>query len=655
MKNAKLAKRKPQKARAKRSAKSHDFQLLSPEALQTREDESENLLRLERMLTRAEGFALAFARVNVPTQRAELVKEIRRRVERQGIEIIEIDLQAPAHDFLNELLRRLAKVYLTKLKSEPRQFAVADSAPRYAVFVYGLEHSLPSSETYHPTLAVINYKRENFRQHLAAPLVIWVPEYALQSIIEGAPDFWAWRSGVFEFVAPRKEVSKTWQTIEPERGQIELSNMTLEEKRKRIHLLSGLLAEYEAGENTDTSEIMAIRFDLLDRLGKLYYFLGEYQHALEFHQRALDIAERSNYQAGAALSLHHIGMIHQACGDYAAALVEYEKSLKISEELGDRARLASSLHQISMIHEVRGNYGAALAGYEKALKIFEELSDRPGVASSLHQIGMIHHHRGDYAAALAEYEKALKIAEEFGDRAGVAISLHQIGSIHQERGDYVAALAEYEKSLKIAEELGNRAGVASSLHEIGTIHLDRGDYAAALIEYEKSRKIAEELGDRAGVAISLHQIGMIHHDRGDYTAALAEYEKALKIAEELGDRAGMASSLHQIGMIHQDCGAYAIAFTNYEKSLKTSEELGDRVGVAITRGQTGKLFTQTGRYHEAFEHLFFAHSTFVELQSPDTKIVANMLKKLRAKWGTKSFDAAWQKATNEAVPEWLKA
>jgi len=519
MKNAKLAKRKPQKARANRSVKSRDLQLLSPEVWQAREDESENLLRLERMLTRAEGFVLAFARVNVPTQRAELVKEMRRRVERQGIEIIEIDLQAPVGDFLNELLRRLAKVYLTKLKSETRQLAVAESAPRYAVFVYGLEHSIPSSETYHPALAVINYKRENFRQHLAAPLVIWVPEYALQAIIEGAPDFWAWRSGVFEFVAPRAEIEKTWLTIKPQRGQIELSNMTLEEKRKRIHLLSGLLAEYETRENADTPEIEAIRFDLLDRLGKLYHFLGDYQHALDFFQRAFKIAEKSNYQKGVASSLHQIGMIHQDRGDYSTALTDYVEALKIFEALSDSANVAVSLYQIGTIYHLQGKYDAALAEYEKTLKIFEALDSRVGVAQSLHQIGIIRYLSGDYVTALAEYEKSMKINEELGDHGSVARSFYQIAMVHQAHGDHVAALTEYEKSLKIFETLGDRFGMSNSFHQIGRVHQIRGDYVAALTEYKKSLKIKEEIGDRVGAASTRSQIGKLYIETARYHEA----------------------------------------------------------------------------------------------------------------------------------------
>jgi tetratricopeptide (TPR) repeat protein len=653
MKKASLKKRRPQKVHAKPNAKLQDLHLLSPEFLQSREDDAENLMGLERMLLWAQGFALAFARVNMPSQRAELVKEIRRRVEPKGIIIIEIDLHEPVRDLLAEIDNRIRKMYLIKPKEEKRKLAVAEAGPRFAIFVYGLEYSIPSSEIYHPALAVMNYKRENFRAQISGPLVLWVPEYALQAIIEGAPDFWAWRSGVFEFTLSQEMIGKAWLAVKPERDQIELERMTLEEKRNRIQLLSGLLTEYEVRRDADFPEITAIRMDLQNRIGMLYYMLGDYDHALGFFKREHKIAEESNNKVGIAISMQNIGIIHQERGDYAAALAEFEKSLKIYKTLGDRASIATSLHQLGMIHHSRGDYEVAMAEYEKALKIKEALGDRASIANSLHQIGMIYYDRGDYAAALEHYEKSLKIRETLGDHAGIADSLHQIGMIYYDRGDYAAALEHYEKSLKIKEGLGDRAGVARSLHNIGAIHQDRGDYAAALEQYQKSLKIAEKLGNRAGIARSLHNIGVIHYVRGNYTVALVEHEKALQIFEELGNRADLAKSLHQIGMIHQARGDYAVALEHYEKSLKIKEGLGDRAGVASSRGQIGKLFTQIGYYGEAFAHLLVALITFVELQSPDAGITVNVLKNLRAKWGAENFDAAWQKATSEAIPKWI--
>jgi len=494
---------------AKRLRKAPDHYLLSPEFLAGEEDEAENLLAMERMLGRTRGFALAFARVNMPSQRAELVREIRRRIESQGIEIVEIEFSSPVQDVLAELRRRLQGKYLPWQESEEKEFTVAESLPRLAIFVYGLEHSLPSSEIYHPVLAVLNYKREGFRRYIPAPLIFWTPEFALQAIMEGAPDFWAWRSALFEFVAPQEQVQETWTTLEPERGQISLSRLSGKEKRERIHLLSGLLAEYEAREDKERAEISAIRIDLGERIGMLYYFLGEYNHALDYYQQMLSLARSFHFREGEAVALHQIGMMHQDRGDYAVALLEYEKSLKIKEEIGDRA----------------------------------------GVAQSRGQIGMVHQDCGDYAMALLEYEKSLKIFEEIGDRTGIAYTLGNIGNIYQATGRYDLAIENYQKVLKTSEKLGDKSSLAKALHQIGNIHSQRGDYAAALVEYEKSLKIAEEIDDRAGIALTLHQIGNIHYLGGDYLAALGKYTKSLKIKEEISNRAGVASSRMNIGNI----------------------------------------------------------------------------------------------------------
>ena len=240
------------------------------------------------------------------------------------------------------------------------------------------------------------------------------------------------------------------------------------------------------------------------------------------------------------------------------------------------------------------------------------------------------------------------------DRDLMARMTHNLGILLQDRGEYGAALKHYEQSLKIKEELGNRAGVAKSLHQIGRIHELRGDYGTALQHYNQSLKIEEELGDRDGVAKSLHQIGRIHELRGDYGTALQHYEQSLKIKEEIGDRAGVAVSLHQIGMIHQARGDYGAALQHYQQSLKTLEEIGDRAGVAWSHGALGQLFTQIKRYPEAFQHSLVALSICRELQSPNVQLALKDLKNLRAQWGAKEFDAAWQQATGAAVPEEFK-
>lgn len=430
------------------------------------ETTEEELTRLERMLTRAKGFTLAFARVNAPTQRTQLVEELRTRVQPKSVEIVEIDLDGSVENVLTEI-----EDYLRQ-----HDDAAPDGTTKQAVFVYGLEQLIPSSAIYHPALALINLRRENFREAIPTPLVFWIPEYALQAIAEGAPDFWAWRSGVYEFTLPQEHTEAMWASVEPERGQ---SRLSLLEKKERINSLSGLLAEYELREDKNEPNIVAIRFDLLTRIGDLYDYTGNYELAFDFFGRALALAEATENESFSVHILLSIGIIYQKRGNHKQALAHYERSLKIAEETGNRSGVAISQHQIGMIYRERGNYGQALVHYERSLKINEELGNRNVIAPSLGEIGIIYQEQGDYEQARAHYERSLKIEEETGSRSGIATALHLLGNLDYLRGDHDQALDYYRRSLQINEELGNRYGIAFSHGQLGQFFLERGQYEEA--------------------------------------------------------------------------------------------------------------------------------------------------------------------------------
>ncbi len=239
------------------------------------------------------------------------------------------------------------------------------------------------------------------------------------------------------------------------------------------------------------------------------------------------------------------------------------------------------------------------------------------------------------------------------DGHALAVILHNQAATMQARGEYDTALKQYQTSLAILEKLGDRVGVARSLHNIGIIQQARGEYDAALEQYHRSLAISEELGDRAGMASSLNQIGVIQQVRGNYAAGLEQYHRSLAISEELADRAGVARSLHQIGNLHYSRGEYEKALQQYEHSLGILEQLGDRAGVAMSLSQMGQLFTKTGQYAKALSLLLNALAINIELQSANTGIVVNVLRKLRAKWQPSNFDVAWKEKTNQGIPEWL--
>jgi tetratricopeptide (TPR) repeat protein len=228
-----------------------------------------------------------------------------------------------------------------------------------------------------------------------------------------------------------------------------------------------------------------------------------------------------------------MGAVAQERGDYDGALAYYRRSLEMFESLGDRAGVSKSLHNMGNVAYLRGEYDAALEYYRRSLEMAEALGDRAEVSKVLHQMGMVAQARGDLDGALEYYRRSLETFEALGDRAGVSKSLHQMGRVAQARGDYDAALDYYRRSLEIAEALGDRAGAAISRAQMSRLYEQLGqlDQALTLIrqaEAEFARMGAAQLAqaqrDRARIEARL---------RGEVGDSEAEESKGMTLEDIL--------------------------------------------------------------------------------------------------------------------------
>ena len=96
--------------------------------------------------------------------------------------------------------------------------------------------------------------------------MIWLPDYAVTAVARFAPDFWAWRSGVFEFETGEAERSATFEQSSGETDPgIALTNLTPEARLLRRRQLESLLDDYRdlPGDPRLTKE----RAGFLDDLG----------------------------------------------------------------------------------------------------------------------------------------------------------------------------------------------------------------------------------------------------------------------------------------------------------------------------------------------------------------------------------------------------
>ncbi|MFM6813002.1 MAG: hypothetical protein ACKPJ4_13865, partial [Dolichospermum sp.] len=106
-----------------------------------------------------------------------------------------------------------------------------------------LEKSIGVFGEYPPFLQDLNFVRDAYKKTVPYPILFILPDYAINRLAKFAPDFWAWRSGVFRFKTLEKtRENAIAQTLE---SHIKIDRVEPQEKQERIEILQSLLMEYK--------------------------------------------------------------------------------------------------------------------------------------------------------------------------------------------------------------------------------------------------------------------------------------------------------------------------------------------------------------------------------------------------------------------------
>ena len=141
----------------------------------------------------------------------------------------------------------------------------------------------------------------------------------------------------------------------------------------------------------------------------------------------MKIAKEIGDRAGEGAAYGSLGIAYNLLGDYQKAIEYHEKDLKIAKEIGDRAGEGGAYGNLGIAYRSLGDYQKAIEYHEKHLKIAKEIGNRSGEGAAYGSLGIAYRSLGDYQKAIEYHEKHLKIAKEIGNRAGEGNAYHNIG------------------------------------------------------------------------------------------------------------------------------------------------------------------------------------------------------------------------------------
>jgi tetratricopeptide (TPR) repeat protein len=451
-------------------------------------DEEGELRALAQALRLAEGFKLLFARCNQPQQQRRVISALRQQL--TDLKIQEIRFDQPITHMLDAVRDRL------------------EQPPPQAIFVSGLEYSLPTAADAQKTefIANLNASRNSFPQTIPYPLVLLVPEYMLTAIAQGAPDFFSIRSGLYFFAATPGETIDTFRSLTSDNVDL-IADLPWQEKRTRITGIQNLLADYEvlpADQRDLAAEMLLHR-----QLGIISAELGLLDAARFHFQRELDSAEALNKLEGVCIALQDLANVYSRQKQFAQAEDVMQRSLTLAHSLGSRYREATGLANLGVTYGSQGRLAEAEASFQQSLAIAKELPELVVQAENWFNLGITYLHQQRLAEAETAINQSLSSYHELGYKRREGECLHRLGYLFQKQGRVTEALSAYEQALSIFEETGDLPSVGNTLMNLARLRHNQAQMDEALKLAKRAAGVFAEIKDADRLAAAQELIAEI--------------------------------------------------------------------------------------------------------------------------------------------------
>ena len=147
----------------------------------------------------------------------------------------------------------------------------------------------------------------------------------------------------------------------------------------------------------------------------------EYERALEYHQKALEIRTEIDDRSGIATVHHHLGELYFYQEQYEQSQASFQKALPLREALGESEATAITLLRLSDIEIAGGNFRLALTYLNRAVLLIGRDATNREAGEIYSNLAMVHAALENYEGAYRAQVQLQKIRDSLfnSERAGI--------------------------------------------------------------------------------------------------------------------------------------------------------------------------------------------------------------------------------------------
>ena len=313
-------------------------------------------------------------------------------------------------------------------------------------------------------------------------------------------------------------------------AQIDEQIGDIREMRGTIH---PAVASYEralAGANT-----AGARAAIKAKIGSAYCGIGD-QRGLPFIEQALAELDATTQANALALALANMGRYYHYRTEHRKAIEFLERARQLAEPVDDPLTLDQIYSFLAGAHQHLSLYEESNRWARASIALGDRTNSPAASASGYEFLGENAAGRGHWDDARAFGAKDREYGERSGSLARVAWSWFCELQAQHGKGELVAGHANAVMAIGLCEQISENRLATWLAPTKAMFEADLGNGNAARESAERGWALAEQLGQLVLSAWALHGAGYAALQRGDFEDALEKYDRYLKLVQDTENR-----------------------------------------------------------------------------------------------------------------------
>ena len=316
---------------------------------------------------------------------------------------------------------------------------------------------------------------------------------------------------------------------------------------------------------------MIVLSAIYSQLGNAYFYINNFEKALEFHDYDYKLGKKINDMFKQATALGNLcntfkSMAVESCDfDMPKKIDRYfEKAidcslreLDLGRKLEDGCIEGRALYNLGNVYHARGKKimsdfmgvnclinNSMICNY--SIRNSDESSNQD--SNKLEELTLY------FEESIKYYTLNLEVCDKNSDIPGLGRALGQIGNVNYRLGRWDQACEYHEKRLKIAQKILDLPGERRALANLANANAGAGRIEKALYYYKKALMLARQSNESEAEAQACWSMSAAYNLKGEYDLAIQYQRRHLEIARLLDDKIGEHKAWTNLGTLYTKIG-----------------------------------------------------------------------------------------------------